>query len=55
MRVKVGESMESSGLVQKLLVSFCVNQSSSNNKFKQLFLFVENALIIIKIPWCSEF
>lgn len=48
--------METSSFVQKLLISFCVNQNgNNNNNFKWPFLFVEKALIITKIPWCSEF
>jgi len=55
MRVKVSKSTETSFFLQKLLISFCVNQNSNNNNFKQLFLFAEKALVITEIPWCSEF
>lgn len=47
--------MQTSSFVQKLLISFCVNQNrNNNNNFKWSFLF-EKALIITNIPWCSEF
>lgn len=46
--------METSGFVQKLLISFCTSQNSNNSNFKQLFLFVEKELIITKVPWCFE-